>query len=110
MKITDKQNEQLAEVFASEQTHEKLQSVRFDSESCDLYTYKQGKKSSRQIGNRDFTFLRYVETPSKTPTGGRYVRKQLTVRDRQGQFWVGNIKRDTDIVRLRRLQIRSDKR
>lgn len=45
--------------------------------------------------------LHYVEKPAKTPTGGRYVKRAMTIRTKDGRKWVGTMRKDTDIVILR---------
>lgn len=47
------------------------------------------------------TLLHYKESIRKTPTGGRYLAKRMTIRTKDGRRWVGQVKNGTDVVRLR---------
>lgn len=71
--------------------------VRFDPENLRLYR----SNPKRRTPFPGLTLLRYQESPARTPSGGRYTRRALTVRTRDGRKWWGNVKKDTDIVILR---------
>lgn len=73
--------------------------VRFDTVSARAFI-AQGPNKGKPIG----TVLHYIETPRKTPTGGRYVAKQFTLRTPNGRKWFGTMKSDSDIVRCRPAQ------
>jgi hypothetical protein len=73
--------------------------IRFDPEDGSIYHYSEKYRSRRPM--RNAVLLRYVEQPSRTPTGGRFIARRLRVRTRDGRRWVGQMKNGTDIVRLR---------
>jgi PAS domain-containing protein len=99
MNFTAKQVK-LAQVFGvkpdSEEGKTRL-TVRFDPNQLRLYradlTYRKALPGA--------TLLRFIEEPAQTPTGGRYTRRAITVRTRDGRLWYGTVKTGTDIVRLR---------
>lgn len=72
--------------------------VRFRNvEGEPLGVYRPGKGRRVKAG----IVLHYVEAPAKTPTGGRYIRRAMTVRTPDGKRWWGTLKNGSDIVRLR---------
>lgn len=78
-----------------------LLTVRFDVETHELFKGPVSGKRPRRVPLRDAVVLRYAETTAVTPTGGRYTRRALTVRTRDGRRWYGLIRRGTDVVKLR---------
>ena len=70
--------------------------IRFDTEN-----HKILKPSGRRTPLHGAVLLHYTETPAKTPSGGRYTARRLTVRTADGKRWVGSMKNGTDVVRLR---------
>lgn len=76
--------------------------IRFDVETATVYP------AVKRLRNplKNAVLLRYVEQPSLTPTGGRYIARRLLVqtvnpKTRELRRWVGTMKKDTDVVRLR---------
>lgn len=44
---------------------------------------------------KGWSFLHFTETPAQTPTGGKYIRRTLVVkRNKDGQKFVGNLRKD----------------
>lgn len=75
--------------------------VRFDPETQELFKGPIPGKRPRRVPLRGAFVLRYAETTALTPTNGRYTRRSLTVRTKDGRRWYGLVKRDTDVVKLR---------
>lgn len=79
-----------------------LLTVRFDPTRPDVVFYGPHLRRNK-IVYRGATVLRYMEDASaRTPTGGRYTRRQLTVRV-DGRTWQGYLpheRRGTDVVHL----------
>lgn len=73
--------------------------VRFDPEQMAFWPKDvQRKTKTNRMGA---TILHYVDNPAaRTPTGGKFRAIRFTVRI-DGRKWVGQVKKDTDIVRLR---------
>lgn len=72
--------------------------VYFDADAVKAYTVTpKGRRSLHRAG----TVLYYVEAPRKTPTGGRYVARQFTLRTPDGKKWWGTLKKNSSIVRCR---------
>jgi len=72
--------------------------VRFDPQTLTLYP---GDAVRRRYPLRGALVLQYKEGPARTPTGGVYTRRGLTVRTKDGKRWYGTVKNDTDVVKLR---------
>lgn len=51
-------------------------------------------------GSKGVTLLHYVDRPAKTPTGGRYTRRAMTIRY-SGEKWVGTMRKDSNLVKFR---------
>jgi hypothetical protein len=51
--------------------------------------------------------LHYVEKPAVTPSGGKYIRRAMTVKTSDGRKWFGTLKNGSDIVRLRLAPVES---
>jgi hypothetical protein len=73
--------------------------VRFDVETATIYRHTEKRRSNKPL--KSAVLLRYVEQPSRTPTGGRFIARRLRVRTNDGRFWVGQMRNGTDIVKLR---------
>ena len=58
-------------------------------------------KPSRGRRVKAGTVLHYVEKPAVTPTGGRYQKRAMTVKTKDGRKWYGTMRNGSDIVRLR---------
>jgi hypothetical protein len=64
----------------------------------------KGDSKRNTPGNRleGATVTRYiVDEGARTPTGGKYTRRGITVRTRDGRTWYGTIRKDSDVVKLR---------
>lgn len=70
--------------------------VRFDTDNAQALIAR-GPNAGKPIG----VVLHYIETPAKTPSGGKYTRRQFTLRTPDGRKWVGTLKKDSNIVRCR---------
>lgn len=102
-RLTDEQKSQLVELFSPEEDKREGKTrltVRFDPATLSVY---RGDSKYRTAGTklRGATVLRYVEEPARTPTGGRYTRRGITVRTSDGRRWYGTLKAGTDVVKLR---------
>lgn len=65
--------------------------------------YREGTKRNTP-GNRlhGATVTRYiVDEGARTPTGGKYVRRGITVKTADSKTWYGTIRKDSDVVKLR---------
>jgi hypothetical protein len=48
------------------------------------------------------TVTRYiVDEAARTPSGGKYTRRGITVRTQDGRTWYGTVRRESDVVNLR---------
>ncbi len=63
--------------------------------------YARTGSEKRGRPSRFETLLHYRENINKTPTGGRYLSRRLTVRAVDGSRWVGQYKNGADTVILR---------
>lgn len=70
--------------------------IRFDPETQTIYP--MSKRRSRPLVGA--VLLHYKESIRKTPTGGRYFAKRMTIRYK-GKKWFGQVKNGTDVVILR---------
>lgn len=71
----------------------------FDPEQ--MAFWPTGTKRKTKTNRIPATVLHYVDNPgARTPTGGKFRSIRFTVNI-DGRKWVGQVKKDTDIVRLR---------
>lgn len=70
--------------------------VRFNTDNMlvTLYTGKRGRPA--HFG----TLLKVTESEMKTPSGGSYVQKRVTVRGKDGQLYTAQVKQGSDVVKL----------
>ena len=72
--------------------------VSIDLETMDVFsTTPTGRVSVNRFGR----LLEYVERPNRTPSGGRYISRRVTVRRSDGTQWVGQFKNGAETVILR---------
>jgi hypothetical protein len=74
--------------------------IRFDPRTHKIY---RGDSKYRTAGTilRGATLVQYVENPgNRTPTGGKFTSRRMTITY-LGRRWVGQMKKGTDVVRLR---------
>jgi hypothetical protein len=80
---------------AKERHTVRIPAVTSQSEDMRVYLAQRGPRV--QFG----FLLEYVEKPSKTPTGGRFTSRRVTVKRTDGTIWVGQYKKDATTVILR---------
>jgi hypothetical protein len=72
--------------------------VAIDIPTMNVYsTTPTGRVSVKRFGR----LLEYVERPNRTPSGGRYTSRRVTVRRDDGTRWVGQFKNGAETVILR---------
>lgn len=104
MQLTDEQNALAAQLFAPAEDKREGKTrltVRFDPKKLELLRPVKYNKSPNRTLYKGLTLLRYFEGPATTPTGGRYTRRAITVRSKDGRLWYGTLKGGTDVVKLR---------
>lgn len=106
--MTDAEQELAANLFeVNENAQDKdgvRLTVRFDTETLKVYHANMRREGKRQYKRpyRGVTVLRYVETEgARTPTGGKYTRRNVLLRLPDGQKWMGTLRKDSDLVTLR---------
>ena len=68
---------------------------RWDGDAPRVYRPTKGRRVKAGV------VTHYIEAPAKTPSGGRWTRRAMTVRTADGRKWYGTLKNGSDIVRLR---------
>lgn len=78
--------------------------IRFDPERQTVYR-ANAKRLTANGRLKGAVVLEYVEKPSKTPTGGTFISRRMTIslkeKDGTRSKWVGQMRKDTDVVILR---------
>lgn len=102
LKANPELNRQLAKVFATADSGsgDRLV-VRFDPDTLGIWPATVRRRTRTNM-LKGALVTHYVSRPDKTPTGGRYQRRQFTVRYK-GAKWYGTVKNGTDLVTLRRV-------
>lgn len=90
-----------AKVYESEPSNKSRIEIYFNPETLEAWPASvppRGRHKSNRIG----TVLHYVENPAaRMPNGGaKFTRRQFTIVI-QGMKWVGTMKKDSNIVKLR---------
>jgi hypothetical protein len=91
----------LSSVFESEMDKGKRRKeIYFNPDTLDAWPAELPPKGRRKT-NRIGQVLHFVENPAaRTPTGGKYIARRFTIRI-DGERWVGTMKKDSYIVKLR---------
>jgi hypothetical protein len=100
MKMTKEQNKLAKELFAptADPREGKTRlTVRFLMEGDRLSVVRPTMGRRVKVG----VVTHYVEKPAVTPTGGRYTKRAMTVKTKDGRKWFGTLKNGSNIVRLR---------
>lgn len=104
--MTEEEKETAATLFASapdKREGKTRLTVRFSPNTHKFYYHYDGKdgKPAPMVKRVNITLLRYEEKPALTPTGGRYIRRSLIARTKDGRKWYGTLKNGTNVVKLR---------